>query len=461
MRVRFHGAAGEVTGSCHEVEVAGRRLLLDCGMIQGSDADEARNADPFPFDVNTLDAVVLSHAHIDHCGRLPLLVKRGFRGPIHTQRATADLLRIMLEDAASLAEMDAERDNRHRRDGHAHHEPLFTVRDVGAVMRQLEPMDYDTPTDILPGITVTLRDAGHILGAASVSLHAVEDGRARTLVFSGDIGPMHTPILRDPAPVPQADLVLLESTYGGRLHRERAETIVELGEIFRQARRDGGNVLIPAFAVGRSQELLYWFARHWHDWDLGRWKIFLDSPMAAKVVEVYDRHSELFDEDARRVWRAQPHPFRLPNLRSSVEVAQSKAITEVRGGAIIIAGSGMCNGGRIRHHLRHNLGYARNHVVFVGYQAIGTLGRRLVDGAPRVRIFGDDIPVRARRHTIGGLSAHADQRGLLDWYGRIGSSPPAVLVHGEDEAREAMAAAMRSEFACPVTLARPGMVMEV
>jgi metallo-beta-lactamase family protein len=261
--------------------------------------------------------------------------------------------------------------------------------------------------------------------------------------------------------VPQADLVLLESTYGGRLHRERAETIVELGEIFRQARRDGGNVLIPAFAVGRSQELLYWFARHWQDWDLGRWKVFLDSPMAAKVVEVYDRHSELFDEDARRVWRAQPHPFRLPNLRYSVEVAQSQAINEVRGGAIIIAGSGMCNGGRIRHHLRHNLGHARNHVVFVGYQAIGTLGRRLVDGAPRVRIFGDDIPVRAQRHTVGGLSAHADQRGLLDWYGRIGSSPPAVLVHGEDEAREAMAAAMRTEFACPVTLARPGMVMEV
>lgn len=460
MRIVFHGAAGEVTGSCHEVFAAGHRLLLDCGMIQGSEADEARNAEAFGFDAASLDAVVLSHAHIDHCGRLPVLVKRGFRGPIHTQEATADLLRIMLEDAASLAEMDAERDNEHRRGGHAHHQPLFTRRDVGAVMRLVRALPYGETSEILPGLRLSLRDAGHILGAASVTLEADEDGSTRTLVFSGDIGPLNTPILRDPDPPPRADLVLMESTYGGRLHRERAETIAELGEVFADAWRDGGNVLIPAFAVGRSQELLYWFARHWDDWQLGRWKIFLDSPMAAKIVEVYDRHEDLFDADARRVWQTRPNPFRLPNLRYCIEASQSMAINDVRGGAVIIAGSGMCNGGRIRHHLRHGLGRAQNHVVFVGYQAKGTLGRRLVDGAAQVRIFGEEIQVKAQRHTVGGLSAHADQRGLLDWYSRIAGHPPVALVHGEDEAREAMAQKMKEEFGNRVTLARPGMKLD-
>lgn len=461
MKVRFHGAAGEVTGSCHEVEAAGRRLLLDCGMIQGSDADEARNAEPFPFDINTIDAVVLSHAHIDHCGRLPVLVKRGYRGSIYTQAATADLLRIMLEDAASLAEMDAERDNKHRREGRSDHAPLFTRQDVGKVLRQIIRLEYDTPTALFPGITVTLREAGHILGSASVDVRAEENGVARTLVFSGDVGLKGTPILRDPAAVPQADLLLMESTYGGRAHRTRADTIVELGEIFAQARRDGGNVLIPAFAVGRSQELLYWFAKHWDDWKMAQWKIFLDSPMATKVVEVYDQHEELFDEDAKQVWHRKPNPFRLPNLSATVEVAKSQEINRIKGGAIIIAGSGMCNGGRIRHHLVHNLGNRHNHVVFVGYQARGTLGRRLVDGAEHVRLFGDDIQVRAQRHTVGGLSAHADQPGLLDWYGQIGNRPPVVLVHGEDDARESLAAALRDRYGSEVTLARPEMERNV
>ena len=283
MKVRFHGAAGEVTGSCHEVEAAGHRLLLDCGMIQGSDADEARNTLPFDFDVGGIDAVVLSHAHIDHCGRLPLLVQRGYNGPIYTQTATADLLPVMLEDAASLAEMDAERDNKHRRDGRSDHQPLFTKKDVARVLRQVHGIAYDTASEILSGLTVTLRDAGHILGSASVEVQARENGSTRTLVFSGDLGPRGTPILRDPEAIPHADLLLLESTYGGRAHRERAATVAELGEIFASARKDGGNVLIPAFAVGRSQELLYQFAEHWDEWQLSHWQIFLDSPMASKV----------------------------------------------------------------------------------------------------------------------------------------------------------------------------------
>ena len=461
MRVIFHGAAGEVTGSCHEVEASGHRLLLDCGMIQGSDADEARNADLFAFDVKSIEAVILSHAHIDHCGRLPLLVQRGYRGPIYTQTATADLLRILLEDAASLAEMDAKRDNKYRRDGRADHAPLFTRGDVEAVLRQVEPMAYDAAREIFPAVTVTLRDVGHILGSACVQLDATENGSVRTLLFSGDIGPKATPILRDPAVITRADLVLMESTYGGRDHRERAETIIELGAIFAQAKRDDGNVLIPAFAVGRTQELLYWFAKYWDEWGLSQWSIFLDSPMAAKVTEVYDRHEDLFDEDAQRLWKQKPHPLRLPNLHATVEVAQSQAINQVQGGAIIIAGSGMCNGGRIRHHLQHNLGNGKNHIVFVGYQANGTLGRRLVDGATHVRIFGEDVAVRAQRHTVGGLSAHADQSGLLEWYGHFENHPPVVLVHGEDDARTALAAELGKRQAGQVTLARPQMQIEV
>ncbi len=461
MRVRFHGAAGEVTGSCHEVEAAGHRLLLDCGLIQGSADDEHRNFEPFPFAVEGLHAVVLSHAHIDHCGRLPVLVARGFQGPIWTQAATADLLRIMLEDAASLAEMDAERDNNHRRDGHARHRPLFTRGDVGKVLKLLRPIGYEQPTEILPGITLTLRDAGHILGSASVELRAREGEGERVLLFSGDLGPKGTPILRDAQPVPYADLVLLESTYGGRAHRDRNATLAEIKQVLDSAWESGGNVLIPAFAVGRSQELLYWFARHWEEWGMARWKIFLDSPMAAKVVQVYDRHESLFDQAAQDVWRARPHPFRLPNLRFSVEVDESRAINQHRGGAIIIAGSGMCNGGRIRHHLRQNLGRPEAHVMFVGYQGQGTLGRRLVDGAREVKLLGETIQVRAQRHTVGGLSAHADQPSLVDWYGHVANRPPVVLVHGEDDAREALAGVIGKKHGVNVMLARPGMEVDV
>ncbi len=461
MRVRFHGAAGEVTGSCHEVEAAGHRLLLDCGMIQGSIDDEHRNFEPFPFIIDGIGAVVLSHAHIDHCGRLPVLVARGYQGPIWTHVATADLLRIMLEDAASLAEMDAMQDNKHRRDGHAHHKPLFTRADVGKVLKLVRPIGYGKANEILPGVTLTLRDAGHILGSASVELRAREGEGERVLVFSGDLGPKGTPILRDAEPVPQADLLLLESTYGGRAHRDRESTLAEIGDVLESAWNAGGNVLIPAFAVGRSQELLYWFARNWDEWNMARWKIFLDSPMATKVVGVYDDHESLFDQDAQAVWRGRPHPFRLPNLNFSVEVEESRAINDHRGGAIIIAGSGMCNGGRIRHHLRQNLGRRETHVMFVGYQANGTLGRRLVDGAREVKLFGESVHVNAQLHTVGGLSAHADQPALVDWYGQVGNRPPVVLVHGEDDARDSLAGALRKQHGADVMLARPGMEVDV
>src|SRR5690606_4822710 len=310
MDIEFHGAAGGVTGSMHLVEAAGRRILLDCGMLQGGRELEAGNAEPFPFDPAALDAVVVSHAHIDHIGRLPQLVARGYRGPVWLQRATADLLPVMLEDAASLAASEAERANRRRHPDEPRQAPLFTTEDVAAVLRLLRPLDYDVRTGILPGVELALRDAGHILGSCIVELW----GDGRKLVFSGDLGPKGTPILRDPSVITEADLVVMESTYGDRDHRERSATVQELGEVFEHAWRDGGTVLIPAFAVGRSQELLYWFARYWNEWKLERWRIFLDSPMAGKVVAVYDRHHELFDEQAIRVWRQKPSPFRLPNL---------------------------------------------------------------------------------------------------------------------------------------------------
>jgi metallo-beta-lactamase family protein len=453
MRVLFHGAAGEVTGSLHEIEAAGKRLMIDCGMIQGSPEAEARNAEAFPFEPSQIDALILSHAHIDHIGRVPLLVQRGFRGPIYAQTATADLMPVMLMDAAGIAEGEAMRANRDRRRGQPEAVPLYTKDDVRVAMQRVEPIPYDNRTELFPGVEMCFRDAGHILGSCIVELWA--DGKK--LVFSGDLGPKGTPILRDPAVISEADLVLMESTYGDRLHRECAETIHELEGILDEAWRGGGCVLIPAFAVGRTQELLYWFAKHWDDWKMSRWQIFLDSPMASKVVDVYDRHQELFDDDAKRVWRNHPNPFKLPNLHITETVDESMAINRIERGAIVIAGSGMANAGRILHHLKHRLHRRQTHVVFVGYQAEGTIGRRLVDGAKWVRIHGHDVRVNAQRHTVGGLSAHTDQRGLMDWYGQFVGRPPLALVHGEDKAREALSGELGEMYGITATLARPGL----
>ena len=455
MRITFIGAAGGVvTGSCHLLEAAGKRVLLDCGMVQGDKHADEINARPFPFDAAAIDALVLSHAHIDHIGRVPLLVKRGFKGAIFAQAATCDLLPIMLLDSAHLAEHSAQMAQRH---GDDDAQPLYDEDDVAAAQKLLHPLKYETPTEILPGITVTLHEAGHILGSALVEVAA--DGR--TLLFTGDIGMKNTPILRDPADPPRADLILMESTYGDRNHKDRVATVAELGTIFAKAAKDGGNVIIPAFAVGRSQELLYWFAQHYDDWHLSQWKIFLDSPMAAKVMAVYDAHEELFDPDAAKVWAGRIKPFELPNLHVTADANDSKAINSLHGGAIIIAGSGMANGGRVRHHLANNLPNPKSHVIFVGYQADGTLGRLLVNGLKHVRLFGQDLPVRAQIHTVGGLSAHADQQGLIDWYAASPNHPPVALVHGENPARETLDGKLEQRFGIKVTLSQPGLTLDV
>lgn len=457
MQVHFHGAAGEVTGSMHLVEAAGRRILIDCGLVQGSPEADARNFSPFPFDASKIDALILSHAHIDHVGRVPRLTLAGFNGPIYTQHATADLLPIMLMDSASLQENDAERANRKRKPGQPKAVPLYTKEDVRDTLSQVRSLPYATRVKLFDGVEITFRDAGHILGSAIVELWA----EGKKLVFSGDLGMKGTPILRDPEQIETADLLLMESTYGNRNHRQRKETVQELGEILETAWRDGGNVLIPAFAVGRTQEMLYWFARHWDDWNMARWRIHLDSPMASRVVQVYDKHHELFDAEARELWRGTPNPFRLPNLRVTETAEESMAINRIHSGAIIIAGNGMASGGRILHHMRQNLPKRQTRMVFVGYQAEGTIGRRLVDGARWVRIHGRDVRVNAHRHTVGGLSAHADQHALLEWYGGFATPPPLALVHGEDLAREALAGEISERFGVQAALARPGMQLEV
>lgn len=455
MHIEFHGAAGEVTGSCHLISVGKYRVLLDCGMVQGTHKDEARNAEPFPFEPSSIDAVVLSHAHIDHSGRIPFLVKSGFKGPIYTQKASRDLCRIMLKDAAYLNEKEAEWENRKReRKGLKLVDALYTMQDARLAMRQFKGIDYAVKKIILPGITLRLSEAGHILGSAIVELWLEENGVQRKLVFSGDLGVPGRPILRDPAFIENADIVLMESTYGDRMHRSRDETHKEVIEIVKQAEKARGNILIPAFAVGRTQHLLYEFARHYRDWGLDRWQIFLDSPMAIEATEVYTRHPELYDTEATELWRANQRSSMLPNLHLSRTANQSMRLNRIQSGAIIIAGSGMCTGGRIKHHLKHNVWRNDCHIVIVGYQARGTTGRMLVDGAKYIRLWGETIRVRANVYTVGGLSAHADQSGLMDWYGHFKNRPPLALVHGEPHSINALSERIQTELGATVIKAQ-------
>jgi metallo-beta-lactamase family protein len=462
MQLEFYGGAGEVTGSCHILMVGGRRLLLDCGMIQGGAAPDERNRAAFPFDAAQVDAVVLSHAHIDHCGRLPLLRRRGFRGPVYTNPACRDLARILLADGAAMSERDAERVNRKRQKaGDARRvEALYTLEDAMAAIGLMRTVRYGQVVEVLPGVELTFRDAGHILGSASVWLTLHEDGVERRLVFSGDLGQYDSPILRDPEPGPAADLVLMESTYGDRQHRSREATLEEFGAILRAARRDGGNVLIPAFAVGRSQEILYELAMHFDAWELADWQVFLDSPMAIEASEVYWKHAELFDEEAQ-AWRARVRRLpALPNLKLCRSAEESMAINRITDGAIVIAGSGMCTGGRIVHHLKHNLARAECDVVFTGFQAQGTLGRAIVDGRETVRIHGSPVKVAARVHTLGGFSAHGDQQDLLRWHAAIPGQPPVWLVHGEAAAAEGLRDALRGQ-GVRAEVAAPGMTLDL
>jgi metallo-beta-lactamase family protein len=460
--LEFYGAAGRVTGSCHVLRVDGHTVLLDCGLIQGGRDEEALNAAEFPFDPAEVDAVVLSHAHLDHAGRLPLLVRRGFRGTIHAQNATRALMRILLADAANLEAMDIRRQNRRRRDrGRALAQPLFDAEDVARGLLQTTGHHYGQAFEVAPGLTGRFHDAGHIMGSSVVEVGLEGGGGHTTVVFSGDLGQYDSPILNDPVTPRAADLVLMESTYGDRDHRDRAASIAELGEVLALARRRGGNVLIPAFAVGRSQELLYQLGKHYDQWDLGAWHIFLDSPLAIDASEIYWDFPHLFDEEASEIFRERDFMPSLPNLHFTRTAAESKVIDRMKRGAIVIAGSGMCNGGRILNHFKRDIGRPETQIVFTGYQPPGTLGRRLIEGVETVRIDGEHYPVHAGLHTIGGLSAHGGQRDLLRWYRGFGDTPaggpPSVyLVHGDPDAAVALRAKLATELGAKAHVAVAG-----
>ncbi len=454
MQIEFLGATREVTGSCFLLRVGECQLLVECGLVQGGRKQELKNSDPFPFEPGDIDAVVLTHAHLDHSGRLPLLIKRGYTGPVYTHSATADLCAIMLEDAGYLNEKEAQWENKKReRKGMELVEALYTQDEAREAHKQFQGREYGATLEVLPGVKVTLWDAGHILGSAIVQLQLTEGEHSKNVVFSGDLGHKGAPILCDPAVIDSADLVVMESTYGDRLHRGWDETWQEMGEIISSAKSAKGNILIPAFTVGRTQELLYAFKRNYDAWNIGDWEVFLDSPMGIEATEVYARHTGVYDDKAKELHETDGNPFDLPNLHMSRETQDSMNINQLKSGAIIIAGSGMCTGGRIKHHFKYNIWREQAHVMIVGFQARGTLGRSLVDGAKRIRLWGETMQVKAQIHTVGGLSAHADQQGLMDWYGRFRNNPRVVLVHGEPQAMDSLADRLRSEHGTEVILA--------
>ncbi|MDH4048629.1 MAG: MBL fold metallo-hydrolase [Gammaproteobacteria bacterium] len=457
--VQFLGAAGEVTGSMYLIRAGSHKVLLECGQIQGSRKDELRNRHRFPLKISEINAVILSHAHIDHSGRVPLLAERGYTGPVFTQNATRALCSIMLPDSGYLNEKDAEWENRKReRKGLPPVEPLYTRAEAEESLKLFRSFAYGESQEILPGLSLRFHDAGHILGSSIVELSYASGGQMRTLVFSGDLGYQDAPVMEAPARLKRADMVIMESTYGDRLHRPFAETIEELAGLFAEASARKGNILIPAFTVGRTQDLLYLMSEHYDDWKLSDWQIFLDSPMAIDATHTYAQYRHLYGAKLFSPGASTPD---LPNFHATMSTEESMSINRIRSGAIIIAGSGMCSGGRIHHHLKNNLWRKECHLVIVGYQAEGTLGRRLVDGVPSVKLWGEKVIVKAKIHTIGGLSAHADQAGLVDWYGAFENRPPVYLVHGEPGAQEALASALRSRLQAPVTVAERGMTVVV
>jgi len=448
MKITPLGAAGgEVTGSAYSVRTSRGNLLVDCGLFQGGRKSEELNQSPLP-PREPLDAVLLTHAHLDHSGRLPLLVRNGYSVPILGTPATLEMTRLILRDSARVQASDAERRNRRRlRDGEPPEEPLYTAEDVEKALQLLRPVPYRTPVEVIPGIRAIWAESGHMLGSASIQLAVDEAGGTRRVVFSGDIGPRGAPILRDFESFCRADLVFLESTYGDRDHRPYAETVSEFVALVKAAVARGGKVLVPVFAVGRAQliiSLLAWMFRHGQ---VRPFPIFLDSPMAIQATEIYHRHHDLFDEEMQEFLRERPLREDLTTLKNCVTAEESKAINDFPGSCLVLAGSGMCTGGRILHHLKAHLSKPETQVLIVGFQTEGSLGRRLVNGEPSVRIFGETVAVKAQIHTLGGFSAHAGQTDLLSWLGAMAASRPRVaLTHGEDTQRKGLAGAIERRF---------------
>lgn len=446
MKISFHGADHNVTGSCHLLECNGRKLLIDCGLYQGERELAEENSEPFGFEPDEIDYLFLTHAHLDHCGRIPLLVKRGFKGEIITTAASRELARLVMLDAGHLQETEATYQARKAARSRHHHEqsvtPLYTVLDTLNSMEYFgRTAGYKIPLDIAPGIRVTFLDAGHILGSACIFFELQEKEKRRTVLFSGDLGYNDRVILRDPSIPPPAQVVVMETTYGDRVHKPLQPSIEELYRAIEETFRRGGNVLIPTFALERAQEILYFLHEGVMNGRLPMsMQVFLDSPMAISATEIFERHPECYDAETKNLLSRHQDPFSLPGLHFTRETAQSMALNNIRAGSVIMAGSGMCTGGRIRHHLKHNLWRPESSIIFVGYAARGTLARSIIDGAATVRIYHEEIPVRAKIFTIGGFSAHADQTELLAWHRQTGNPERTFLVHGDKEIMGSFAA---------------------
>jgi metallo-beta-lactamase family protein len=434
MKIRFLGAARKVTGSCYHLTTGNLQVLVDCGMHQGNGAEDL-NRLPFQFKPEEIPALFLTHAHIDHSGLIPKLVKDGFRGRIITTNATADLLSIMLADSAHLQEKDAEwLMKKARRSGDNHVvEPLYTAEDVAATIPLIDRKPYGAEEDIAGRIRYRFTDAGHILGSGTLEIwYQDTKGTEKKIVFSGDVGKKDNPIINDPQHTEEADYVVVESTYGDRLHKSMEDSVNELREAVTETFKRGGNVIIPAFAVGRTQDILYVLNKLVRDGQLSPMDVYVDSPLAEEATKVYFSHPELFDEEARNLFKKKSGKTIKLHFTHSVEASQK--LNNITSKAIIIAGGGMMEGGRIRHHLKHNLWRSECSLIIIGFQAKGTLGRHIIDGAKTVNLLGEKVAVRASVYTIGGFSAHADQQGLLEWLRLFSGKPEVFVVHGEENA---------------------------
>lgn len=459
MKIQFLGATRTVTGSCFYIDTGQFKFLVDCGAFQGKDEIEELNREPFKFDPAQIDAVFLTHAHFDHCGRIPMLVKQGFKGRIFSTQPTRDLSKIVLLDAARLQKESYEKWLSQSKDRvyykesssegalYENREPLFTEEDVETMMTLFEVYPYGQSVNLHNGVEFRLRDAGHILGSAMIELWLKTDaGRERKIVFSGDLGQPGARIIRDPDMVRDADYVVCEATYGNRLHKNKDETVLELLSVLKQAQEEGGNILIPSFAIERTQEILYEMNLFFENRLLNPMEIYLDSPMASKATEVFKQYPTFYDEDARRLLDKGDDPFNFPGLKIVESSEESKRLIDKKG-IVIIAGSGMCTGGRIVHHIKNNISDPSTHMIFVGYQVDGTLGRRLVDGEKNVRVLGQNIEVKGKIHTLGGFSAHADERDLRYWLRGFGTSPKRIFfVHAEEETAIGFASNIKSEL---------------
>jgi metallo-beta-lactamase family protein len=448
MKITLLGAAGgEVTGSAYLLQTGRANLLVDCGLFQGSRKTENYNRLPQRGPLGKLDAVLLTHAHLDHTGRLPLLTRFGYANPIYATPATIDLTDLILRDSARLQSEDAKRQNRRRPSGKPPIEPLYDQRQVEQLRPLFRGMAYDQASEIAPGITARAVDAGHVLGSASLELIVEEDGRRKVVVFSGDLGPRGAPLHRDPTPFEHADLVFLEATYGDRDHKSLHDTAVEARDAVGAAVERGGRVLVPVFAIGRSQLLLFLLAGAFQRKTLTPFPIFLDSPMAIEATSIYRKHMELFDDESLGMMRSGELSANLATLKPLPTGADSRALSKQPGPFLVMAGSGMCTGGRILHHLRNHLPDPSTLLMVVGYQSRGSIGRAIVDGAKSVRILGQQVDVRARAHTFGGLSGHAGQSDLLAWVSSLASSrPKIILTHGEDGPRQSLQRLIRERL---------------